>query len=91
MPNASIIQQMRDTCDQWDAGEIDSGNLKEALVGLACALENVKRSVVEQANDWRLEIEIASDYGRYEGHERAVLEIKIVLKKIRAWIEILPM
>ena len=90
MSNASIIKAMKDACGQWDAGEIDSNQLKENLFGLACALENVKRSVVEQADEWRLKIEIASDYGNFEGHTMAISEIKKVLEQIRAWIESLP-
>jgi hypothetical protein len=90
MSNANIIQKMRETCDRWDAGEIDSNQLKNRIVGLAEALEGVKHSIVEQARELEGRIVFASGYGNFEGLEKAITELKIVLAKLREWINTLP-
>jgi hypothetical protein len=90
MSNASIIQSMKEACDQWDAGNIDSQHLTMQLGGLFTALDGVKRSEEKQAAEWLLKIDVASDYGNFEGHTQAIVEIKKVLTQIRVWIDTLP-
>ncbi|HYT90225.1 MAG TPA: hypothetical protein VEL76_16075 [Gemmataceae bacterium] len=87
MPNADIVQQMREACDQWDAGQIDCLALGRQLVGLAAALEGIGRQLVEQSREWELELAVASDAANFEERDQAVAQVNAVVGQIRTWIE----
>jgi hypothetical protein len=87
MSNAAIFDRMREACDMWDSGGMDCLALGTQLVGLAEALEGVPRRVVEDAREWRLALEVASDPASFGDHELAIAQLIEVVARIRPWIE----
>jgi hypothetical protein len=85
--NASIVNRMREACDQWEAGQIDSVELGLQIAGLACALEGVGRHVAAEGRDWELELAVASDDAKFGEYDRALAQVREVIVRIRAWID----
>jgi hypothetical protein len=85
--NATIIERMQKTCDQWTAGTIDCLVLGAQLVALAEALENVPRRLVEEAREWQVRLEIASDPASFGERELAITQLNQVVAAIRQWIQ----
>jgi hypothetical protein len=77
---------MREACDLWDSGAIDCLALGTQLVGLAQALERVPRRVVDDAREWRLALEVASDSASFGDRELAIGQLNALVARIRPWI-----
>jgi hypothetical protein len=87
MSNATIIQQMRAACDQWDNGQINCLTLGKQIVGLASSLEGLSRGVIDECRTWETELILASDDANFGERERALAQVCGVVSRIRVWID----
>lgn len=84
MSNATIIQMMREVCDQWDSGKSDCLDVGRQLVGLASAIEGHGHAIKDQAEKIQFDIIFASE------SDDPIPEICTVVARARKWIESLP-
>jgi hypothetical protein len=84
MSNETIIQMMREVCDQWDAGASDCLDVGRQLVGLASAIEGHGHAIKDEAERFQFDIIVASE------SDDPIPEICEVVARTRKWIEGLP-
>jgi hypothetical protein len=56
MSNATILQRMSESCDEFENREIRPADFGVRIVGLAEALEGIRHSAVERAREFELEL-----------------------------------
>ncbi len=86
MSNTTIIERMREACDQWDASGLDCLSLGQQLAGLAEALEGLGYWVVVQAREWELALMVASEPAQFGERDLALAQLQAVVGRIRQWI-----
>lgn len=84
MSNASIVQMMREACDHWESGKIDSNELADELASLSRAIEGVKQDVSDQGNYLQCYIHAASE------EEEPIKAIQGVISQVRRWLHTIP-
>jgi hypothetical protein len=87
MSNASIIQRMREACDQYEAGALSPMVLGEQLVALAGALEGRPRDVLELARAAEQELVIAENHLNDGERERADEIAQQAIARLRVWLD----
>jgi hypothetical protein len=81
MSSASIIERMREACDQWDASKINSNDLANQIIALASAIENVGTAIEHEAEDWQRQLWIAAEVDDELGTAQGETVVRI-----RNWI-----
>jgi hypothetical protein len=88
MSNASIIQRMREACDEYDAGVTPPGVIGRQIAALAEALEGVRLHVVKTARGFELRLGMVQEWLDYYGQDdsQAMNTGQVVVSEIRAWL-----
>jgi hypothetical protein len=89
MSNTSIVQRMREACDQYEAGVLAPLMVGAQIAALAEALERVGREAVEAAREFELRMAVVQD--RLDEGEAAGAHAdgQGVIADIRVWLEAL--
>jgi hypothetical protein len=89
MSNATIVQRMREACDQYEAGELTPLMAGSQIAALAEALEGVGREVAEACREFELRMAVVQDSLNYGEVAAAHADGQGVAADIRAWLEAL--
>jgi hypothetical protein len=94
MSNASIIQDMREACDRYEAGEITEITLASQIEGMASALEGLSRRQLEEVRELAFEVALATEEESEVQNERTRMLTRQygleAMAAIRRWLDELP-
>jgi hypothetical protein len=91
MSNASIIQDMREACDRYEAGEITEMMLAGQIEGMVSAFERLPPRVIEEGRELAFQVALATEEESEVRNERTRMRVRQygleAMAAIRCWLD----